>query len=159
MLSPDASLRDVEISIIGNSSLQLCVNAMTSRSICGRSISVCNLYYHNTGKLTKVMQCLVLLLTQYGSVGLSWSYIYKNVSSKIEINTLQLVRRVENQTFSNCTLQILTYPFQSQIMTMLVTEYITSTTIHRISDVWMCVSIKIQHHDKHITVAGLSNSP
>ena len=50
MDNPTDSPKCSEISIIGNSYLQLCANSMTSLSIVYRAITVWYLYCHNTGK-------------------------------------------------------------------------------------------------------------
>ena len=84
---------------------------------------------------------------------------YRKGSTRIVIKISQLLIRVENQTIINSTFKIWTSHFQIQLTIMLGTEHITCTTIQCISDVWMCVFVKIQHHVKHNTVAKLPTRP
>ena len=80
---------------------------------------------------------------------------FHKVSIRIAINIAQPLRRVDNQTLSTCTLQISTYPFQSQLMRISETEHMMCTTIHHIRYVLTCVSGKIHHYANHATVSEL----
>ena len=64
------SVRDLTMSMIGNSSLQQADRAMILASIVDKAISVCSLDCHSTGHSAKVMMNPAQLLEQAGSV---WS--------------------------------------------------------------------------------------
>ena len=109
-----------------------------------------------------IFKVTTIACSTLGTRCISWLImaIYsRNVSIRISINLAHLIRRVENQTLSTCTIQISTYHFQIQLMIMLLTEHITCTKIHRIRDVCMCVSGEIQHHVNHTNAAELINRP
>ena len=84
---------------------------------------------------------------------------YRKVRIRITINIAQIIRGVENQTLGTCTLQILTYNFQSRLMVIMATEHITCTTFYWIIHVWTCVFCKIQHRANHNTADELPTRP